>query len=909
MNKKSKIKVATVALMAPIALSSTLLINSCTVNDTVVEQLNKLKEVNLQILSLAQTKTTKAIIDDVKIVERTESGVVIRTYINKDKLFKYVQAPIIERNVEMNIKDVNSLTDPNINNGNPCLSITYTLSKGGYTSPENTILAIGNFRTEAEQDRIEVEEALLKIKLFNSSVSLEGSLVLPSKVNKLNIWNYVNSDLALLNSVSDPELRMEIDSIVANDAEGSLKIFYKIIKNSYASEVISTNPILGFKSTSEQDKGVVNDLINSNLNLIPTQAGREALASQVTTTNYKTYISGFVEQTGIETIVHAVRPSDNQGTLAISLSYRKGNQESIVKDFYVLGFKKQVDFNKEVVHQEYSNALSSNWTIKSAGREVLAATVNESNISDYINNVPTPQNGVEINYVTFTVDSDSSKLNIIFQFVKNNIKSEAIQKEVVGFKTVASQDQEDVVNASNGFNLSPTSLASNVRPNEVTLSNINQYVSGFPPSQSDNGVQSSVIDVKPKALTSENDTIIVYIKFTKNGASITKASEVRGFRQLTEQEIFDQEVEAINPVISPDGTNVTAYYVNRNNVDQYVTGWGNWKPNVLFQSMSFAPSEDETELVIQFYVKKGSFSKQITRTITGFMSKTAEATNNLVFLLNEYQKIDWTGSVNNTKKNEILTTYFALGSEQQKLSRVKTYFSVPDLPENKTRGVNIVMDVKYSKTNKSLSNTQLELNWIFNNKHTSEKPIKRTRVFNDFKNPYATIEKFVNVRQNERKFGNWGGSFGSIQAATWYNNKISWGWMNQWTWYQNSDNRWRENEKSLRVNSFKYYLGLPEFNKSNIVFDRFDDNPKKSWWSRNSFNGFTDPHTKITYSAYSGKGAISPVKYYFSSTIEGYDKRSFEITMLYEWSIQEGVPGYEGHANNTPQSERLPVYV
>lgn len=568
-----------------------------------------------------------------------------------------------------------------------------------------------------------------------------------------------------------------------------------------------------------------------------TLKGKRNLPNVVNNTNAREYIDGLGpasnpdNQPVIEVVDNGVTVS-KEGEATLILKYvikstlNAGKKDEKVYTYtsnpftkVVKGFLTVAGYNQQCVDEKAEEIKQrTNLSIKSNVKDMLASSVNPKNLKDYVENLPTltsnqENQGMQIEVVrTVPVGDQQTSLSVAFQVVQKGAKSIEILKEVNGF---IPPDQKNIIEVnkyaeSSSWRLDPTSNSSSIFPEQVTLDNIKDYVTGFP--QPKDGIEVSVKRVVSKGV--DSGSILVDVYFKKGGAEAWRQKEVNGFRVLTKEEKFQIKVNNDIKKLTPtnEAGNVTAWYVNKDTVKKYVQGYEEYEKYIDWNLATFTPNETETELMIEFVVKKDSLIAVLKRKVIGFLSKVNEAQNHFSTLQTILTDLK-TKDESNTKKLETYTFY---KNGKDNLNYLKKYFNIPD----ERRGVSIKYKIDYSETDKSLSTTQLKFTWTLTNEFLDEKnnPLNYTKqivitnVFDNFKNPYQEIydtftpgEWKILLRENDDNTG-------SIISGTWQTTWAAWGkrvWLEH---YLSNNSQWAWKEKLAREIVIKKILGGNYYN-------------------------------------------------------------------------------------------------
>lgn len=346
LSKKARRLMVSSFLIIPTLLTP-IMVSSCTVENTVNEEL---KNVKFNLLQLGKTKNPQDIQKEISVYGANNLGTMVVVGINEDLLFRYISKPKLGKNVTLKIINAKAMEASEINNGNPYLSISYTLSKGKYVSKIQTALLMWDgveIPNDIDKEEVEGLVEVLKDEKIIPKININQTLA--SAINEENVWEYLDGELKKYTSLAGDELKAIIKSFNHNDDDGTLDISYIIKKNNYESLVQTTNTISGFKTSSQvQDEEEVNKLVEvlKKIQIKAKSNASEILPSSINSNNVWNYVESelqnyvSLDETKARVVIKNFNYNNQVGTLSIPYIVKKNKYESRLQTTNTInGFK------------------------------------------------------------------------------------------------------------------------------------------------------------------------------------------------------------------------------------------------------------------------------------------------------------------------------------------------------------------------------------------------------------------------------------------------------------------------------------------------------------------------------------------------------------------------------------------
>lgn len=287
---------------------------------------------------------------------------------------------------------------------------------------------------------------------------------------------------------------------------------------------------------------------------------------------------------------------------------------------------------------------------------------------------------------------------------------------------------------------------------------------------------------------------------------------ITGFRSYVYsiQEELKAEVAKINLSLTEEGKNVLPSEVNENNWKTYITNIPLEDTTYFISNLSFEGSSDRFgELNVSFNYNRiisDSFyiSVPFTQKLSGLKNNMTEEEKQFWSLKEQMQKSNYLDTIlkKGEKKSSWFTSYF--GYNNVSIEGLRRLFDIPKLD-------NVEYEVKYiqySKTNSSLSDTQMKVS--LNVKYTkTNDSFNVVYLVDGFKDPYGfgnmyegTVRDVLNISNSKpKKFNNpyikkiwdvptpWRSTVaGSWQWGwLWEGSEYGWGYSKPYEWYRKND--------------------------------------------------------------------------------------------------------------------------
>ena len=527
----------------------------------------------------------------------------------------------------------------------------------------------------------------------------------------------------------------------------------------------------------------------------------DSLNNKKYTVNKNMQISGFLSyQQKFDNLIE-----DFEKTVIVAKNNQEYNDEKLTPSIVI------EQFNSSSTYEEKFDILNKNTTIDSinvfnnkSGQESLAII-----------------DGVSLD------ENDDTALYIDCSFVWNKIIKKGIKLKITQFKSTSDyvNNINDVLSQTSfkltnqGINVSSTYVVNEFKIDPDTIW---KYINrnDLPHLVGVNVVIDSVIsnDGQDVPTKQKGTTLIIKGKYIYNDKEYSIYFQpVKGFKSLYSivENDFIKKANSINLQLTTEAKKELPSKVNSDNWKKYVTNIPEDNIENYISNLSFNGSNDDTgELAVSFEYNHifhdVIITHKISQDLNGMQTNTELATQNYDQLSKKMEKSNFMDTIIKVgeKKSDWFSSYF--GSTNKSLDGLKELFNIPTIHGN-TVSVN---DIKYSKTDKSLNDTQLKVNLKLKNNYTSQF-MDKEYIINGFMDPFAfgdlyegNVRNYINKKNANVKFNNpdiknWNDvpSVWKTNAAPnwqngwlWEGSGYGWGWSEPYTWYRNGDqNKWINN--------------------------------------------------------------------------------------------------------------------
>ena len=435
------------------------------------------------------------------------------------------------------------------------------------------------------------------------------------------------------------------------------------------------------------------------------------------------------------------------------------------------------DVNFEVVgwtsYQEAFNSLCNNFVSRNGGIRIKDSSVTAYNVFVEYNNAGDESQKLSAlkKYLDFTqLDIDlgsqilevkENKDNPLSLIIVSKLTWRGMEKNVeLNIGPFQSDDsyfntlKENLKNlklfpTKEGQTISSQEVANEWKSDPQTLQ---KYVSGIPTSDEVVTYRIANVDWDQEAnITSQGSTLYINIELIYNKISATiSLNPVTGFfpPYVKYQNEFLNKVNQIQLSLKPTSNNLINLDVNSNNWSEHILGIPEQNDNYKIINLNFNyDGGTNGKLNISFtYSWKSpinyTFTDEISQDISGFVKYSERSNQNFSQVLLQMNKTNFLDSiqVQGTKKSDWLTSYFGndLGRDynsQQLINGIKRLWNIP----NDYFGVTFkITNIKYSKTDSSLSNTQLKIAFELKDNYNSSNSFSKEYIVDGFLDPYTS---------------------------------------------------------------------------------------------------------------------------------------------------------------------------
>ena len=528
----------------------------------------------------------------------------------------------------------------------------------------------------------------------------------------------------------------------------------------------------------------------------------DSLNNKKYTVNKNMQISGFLSyQQKFDNLIE-----DFEKTVIVAKNNQEYNEEKLTPSIVI------EQFNSSSTYEEKFEILNKNTTINSinvfnnkSGQESLAII-----------------DGVSLD------KNDDTALYIDCSFVWNKIIKKGIKLRITQFKSTSDyiNNINDVLSQTSfkltnqGINVSSTYVVSEFKIDPDTIW---KYINrnDLPHLVGVNIVIDSVIsnDGQDVPTKQKGTTLIIKGKYIYNDKEYSIYFQpVKGFKSLYSivENDFIKKVNSINLQLTTEAKKELPSKVNSDNWKKYVTNIPEDNIENYISNLSFNGSNDDTgELAVSFEYNHifhdVIITHKISQNLNGMQTNTELATQNYDQLSKKMEKSNFMDTIIKAgeKKSDYFSSYF--GSNNTTFNALKELFNFPIL-----HGISISLnDLKYSKNDRSLSDTQLKVDLKITNTYT-KKSFNKRYIIDGFMDPFnfgntylGTIRNMISYNGKQTiKFNNpdvkkWWDVPNSWKAsipASWQNGWLwegsgyGWGYNEPYTWFRNNDShKWINN--------------------------------------------------------------------------------------------------------------------
>ncbi len=363
--------------------------------------------------------------------------------------------------------------------------------------------------------------------------STSQNVIYANEVNLDNIKKHVNG---IPNSTSNFKVSLNNIETYVNEGKIIVTIDYSDNDSNFISKQYT---VTGFK---------IPENFMNKVNAVTLSAKSTAssiTADKLTKENINTYISGIPESTdtfNVEITIDYINPT-----------YTSENAQ---RTYTVTGFKLPSDFMDKVNDVN----LSANTNAST----ITADQVNTSNVSNYVNGIPSSSNNFKVTITNVETDRYAGSIVVHINFSNPQDSSENVNKSytVTGFKV-----PENFMNKVDAVTLSAKSTANTITASEINVANITQYVSGIP--QSTDTFKVTISKIIPNNSSGSIQVTIDYINPTYTSENAQRTYTVTGFKLPSD---FMDKVNNVSLSANDNARTITADQVNKSNVSNYVNG-------------------------------------------------------------------------------------------------------------------------------------------------------------------------------------------------------------------------------------------------------------------------------------------------------------------------------------------------
>lgn len=584
------------------------------------------------------------------------------------------------------------------------------------------------------------EQAIDDFLSFLNNQKIKGKQnILPSEIGKVGA-EVTKETLGLNIKQKIPEgvkLIFIIEKV--DNSRGEIHVKVKAKKESI--EKSKTIILKGYKKGNNDDISIVKDIaqkfpktfVTKLTDKLPSEIGKENDKVTSEILGIEHHLKSFDFQ-NVDVSYQLGNIDDEEGMIKVTVTFEKNNKKNIAF-INVTGFRTRLQELKKIMN-EFGESINTKHS------SLLPHWTKDDTPTSKNLGIKEPEkNGVTINYVVINNDKLTGIVTVKVIAEKDGEKAEK-EIKVIGFKTRALQDQDDV----NKVKSILKDVLITSKEDELPNWEINAEV-----SKKDLGIDWTLVaeeTISFKITSTNKDTGIVNVVATikKNDASETKNLKIKRFK-TTEMKNNDDIKQYIEAFDKKQKLNLSSTYTNKLKYLQKIlkNEWQIEEPNLnLNTSISYEVekiNQINGEVTLRATIKKGQSTQQFDVVISGFM-KYSEYVNLLKIELKKIIK-NQTTILNNKSASSIASMGQTLSASElgikefhnEKLAHDAKITYNPKTPDDKKGDLKVDVKIEVPFRNDienepSLENLQsflipITIEGFMNNKQLNEEEIKK----------------------------------------------------------------------------------------------------------------------------------------------------------------------------------------